>query len=311
VKTFPWLSLSVTGGERLTYYGDTLNTTASAFTGDTLTRTFPFASAEIIGPSFSKIFSWHLGELGKFKHIIEPRITYTYQGDIPERDATAIALFDEVDSQVATNTARVALDNRLLGKPDTETGASREILFFEVARNYGFDPAQPEQTSADGLTTTTQGPLEFLLRANPTAKISLTASATYDTLFRGVASTGFTGSYAFGTGNSLAATWFTNEDPESGVSGSNQVRLSGVLNVPRWNLRFEGQVNYDFQQQLLQQDQIAMTYTSQCYGLRFEFRDFKTGGGEIVSDREIRFSLTLKNVGTFLDLNSRSSTIQP
>ena len=212
---------------------------------------------------------------------------------------------------MATNTARVALDNRLLGKPDTETGVSREILFFEVARNYGFDSARPEQTSADGLTTTTQGPLEMLLRANPTAKISLTASATYDTLFRGVASTGFTGSYAFGAGDSVAATWFTNSNPETGISSSNQVRLSGVLNVPVWNLRFEGQVNYDFQQHLLQQDQIAMTYTSQCYGLRFEFRDFKTGGGQIVSDREIRFSLTLKNVGTFLDLNSRSSTVQP
>jgi LPS-assembly protein len=313
VKTFPWLSLSVTGGERLTYYSDTLNTTQTAFTGDTLTRTFPFASAEIVGPSFSKIFSFHLGELGKFKHIIEPRITYTYQGDIPQRDATAVALFDEVDSQVATNSARVALDNRLLGKPDTETGVAREILFFEVARNYGFDPLQPEQTSADGLTTTTQGPLEFLLRANPTAKISLTASATYDTLFRGIASTGFTGSYAFGPAgsNSLAATWFTSSDPETNTAGSNQMRLSGVLNVPVLNLRFEGQVNYDFQQQLLQLTQIAMTYTSQCYGLRFEFRDFKTGGGEIVSDREIRFSLTLKNVGTFLDLNSRSSTIQP
>ncbi len=311
VKTFPWLSLSVTGGERLTYYGDTLDTTQTAFTGDTLTRTFPFASAEIIGPSFSKIFSFHLGELGKFKHIIEPRITYTYQGDIPPRDATAIALFDEVDSQLATNTARVALDNRLLGKPDTETGVSREILFFEVARNYGFDPAQPQQISADGLTTTTQGPLEFLLRANPTAKISLTASATYDTLFRGIASTGFTGSYAFGAGNSLAATWFTSANPEANVSASNQARVSGVINVPVLNLRFEGQVSYDFQQQLLQLTQIAMTYTSQCYGLRFEFRDFKTGGAPIVSDREIRFSLTLKNVGTFLDLNSRSSTIQP
>jgi LPS-assembly protein len=311
VKTFPWLSLSVTGGERLTYYGDSLNSTGSAFTGDTLTRTFPFASAEIVGPSFSKIFSFHLGELGKFKHIIEPRITYTYQGDIPQRDATAIALFDEVDSQVATNTARVALDNRLLGKPDTETGVSREILFFEVARNYGFDSAQPQQSSADGLTTTTQGPLEMLLRANPTSKISVTVSATYDTLFKSVASTGFTGSYAFGVGNSLAATWFTSASPEANVSSSNQMRLSGVLNVPVLNLRFEGQVNYDFQQQLLQLTQIAMTYTSQCYGLRFEFRDFKTGGGSIVSDREIRFSLTLKNVGTFLDLNSRSSTIQP
>jgi hypothetical protein len=57
-----------------------------------------------------------------------------------------------------------------------------------------------------------------------------------------------------------------------------------------------------------------MTYTSQCYALRLEFRDFQpaTGAaGQVVRDREYRFSLSLKNVGTFLDLNSRSSTIQP
>jgi LPS-assembly protein len=311
VKTFPWLNVSLTGGERLTYYGDTLDTTQTKFTGDSLTRTFPFASAEIVGPSFSKIFSFHLGDLGKFKHIIEPRITYTYQGDLPEKDATAIALFDEVDSQVATNTARIAIDNRLLGKPDTENGVSREILFFEIARNYGFDPLVPLQSSADGLTTTTQGPLEALLRFNPTQKLSVTVSETYNTLFKGVASTGFTGSYQFAGNDSLAATWFTNSDTENNIAASDQVRLSGVINVPAWHLLFEGQINYDFQQHLLQQDQIAMTYNSQCYGLRFEFRDFNSGAGTVVSDREIRFSLTLKNVGTFLDLTSRSSTVLP
>ncbi len=57
-----------------------------------------------------------------------------------------------------------------------------------------------------------------------------------------------------------------------------------------------------------------MTYTSQCYSLRLELRDFQpasSAAAQVVRDREIRFLLSLKNVGTFLDLNSRSSTIQP
>ena len=76
-------------------------------------------------------------------------------------------------------------------------------------------------------------------------------------------------------------------------------------------MRLEGQVNYDFEQQLLQYYQAAMNYNSQCYGLRLEFRESKLGALGLLNDREIRFSLSLKNVGTFLDLNSRSSTIQP
>jgi hypothetical protein len=41
-------------------------------------------------------------------------------------------------------------------------------------------------------------------------------------------------------------------------------------------------------------------------------RKFQSATGVLgVQDTEIRFSLTLKNVGTFLDLTSRSSTSQP
>ncbi len=139
VKTFPWLNLSLSGGERLTWYGDSLNQTQTAFTGNSQTRTFPFGGAEIIGPSFSRIFNWQLGTLGKFKHIIEPRFTYSYQGTLSPEEQARTPLFDEIDPQVGDNSGRVALDNRLLGKPNTENGVAREVLFFELARNYSFD----------------------------------------------------------------------------------------------------------------------------------------------------------------------------
>ncbi len=317
VRTFSWLDLSVSGGERLTWYGDTLNTDHSAFTGNAKTRTFPFASAQIIGPSFSKIFNWNLGDLGKFKHIIEPRFTYTYQGGNLLQDTPEIPIFDDVDAQSAGNVGRIALDNRLLGKPNTEDGVAREILFFEVARNYSLDKTQPLQISADGMAVTTSGPIQSLLRFNPTQKIGLTAMVTYNTLFKGIASTSFTGNYGFGPTNNLGATWFTQYQTERQIAVGNQVRLSGVLALPWWNLRLQGQVSYDVQLKFLQNDQIALDYTSQCYALHLEFRDFRSGTstgvltGQIASDREIRFSLSLKNVGTFLDLNSRSSNVPP
>ncbi|MFL5855417.1 MAG: hypothetical protein ACJ77L_01525, partial [Solirubrobacteraceae bacterium] len=69
----------------------------------------------------------------------------------------------------------------------------------------------------------------------------------------------------------------------------------------------------DLEQSLLQQQRYILTWTSQCYGLRLELRDFRTGPAtQRVSDKEFRFALSLKNVGTFLDLTSRSSTtIEP
>jgi len=310
VRTFPWLSLSVTGGERLTWYGDSLDATQQSFTGQALTRTFPVASSEIVGPSLSRIFDWKVGGFGKFKHIIEPRWTYTYTGDVA--DIQQVPLFDEVDTPRSTNVGRFALDQRILGKPDVENGTAREVLFFELARNFSFDATQPLQVSTqDPRVNTTEGPIEALLRFNPTERISLKVEADYATLFPGISSTGLTGSYAFGTGNSLGATWFTRANPETGRSLSNQVRLNGTLGVPFLHLRLEGQLNYDFEQQLMQQKNLVMNYTAQCFGLRLELRDFRAGAGPGTRDKELRFSLTLKNVGTFLDLNSRSTTIEP
>jgi LPS-assembly protein len=310
VRTVPWLNLSVTGGERLTWYGDSLNAEQTAFTGNSLTRSFPVASAQIVGPSLSKIFAGTLGGY-KIKHIIEPRFTYAYQGIVD--DPQSIPLFDEVDSTArSANSGRVALDNRILAKPNTENGNSREVFLFELARNYSFDTTQPLQVSIDRATTTTAGPLEGLLRFNPTDKISLKIEATYSTLFKGLAQTSLTGNYGWGQGNFVGATWFTTARPETGRSLSNQVRLNAGLGIPSWGLRLDGQVNYDFEQQLLQSETLIVNYLSQCYGLRVELRKFQSATGPLgVQDQEIRFALTLKNVGTFLDLTSRTSQNQP
>jgi LPS-assembly protein len=310
IRTFPWLSLSITGGERLTWYGDTLNAPQTGFTGEALTRTFPVASSQIVGPSFSKIFDWKVGGFGKFKHVIEPRWTYTYLGEID--DINQVPLFDEVDTPRSTNVGRIALDQRILGKPDSENGVAREVLFFELARNYSFDNTQPLQVSVlDRSLNTAEGPIEALLRFNPTERITLKLEADYDTLFSGIASTGLTGNYGFGAGNYLGATWFTRSRPETGEHLSNQVRLNGALNVRFLHVRLEGQLNYDFEQRLMQQQTLVMNYAGQCYGLRLEMRDFRAGTGPRTRDKDIRFSLTLKNVGTFLDLNSRTSTVEP
>jgi LPS-assembly protein len=309
LHSVPWLNVSVTGGERGTWYGDTLNDLQNGFTGDSRTRTFPVASAEIVGPSFSKIFDGTLGGY-KIKHIIEPRWTYTYQGDV--KDPENIPLFDEVDTSAAMNVGRFALDNRILAKPNVENGNAREVLLFEVARNFSFDKTQPLQSSIDTLTTTSQGPVETMLRFNPTDKISLKVEVDYDTLFKGIASTSLTGNYGFGASNYVATTWFTTKQTELDTTQSNQIRLGGGYTIKPWGLRLEGQVNYDFVQQLLQSETLIANYTSQCYGLRVELRKFQSATGVLgVQDQEIRISLTLKNVGTFLDLTSRSSTSQP
>ncbi|MFL6201973.1 MAG: LPS-assembly protein LptD [Thermoanaerobaculia bacterium] len=306
VKSVPWLNLSLTAGERVTWYGDSLNSTGTSFDGEAMTRLIPFGSSEVVGPSFSRIFSGGFG-FDKLKHVVEPRWTYTYLGDIDDR--AEVPLFDEVDNLRSTNQGRIALVNRLLAKPKGE-GSAREVFLFELARRISFDDTQPLQTSQDGLVQSTEGPIEALVRLNPTEKTSLKFEADYDTLFSGLASTELSGELGLGKGNTIGVTWFTRFRPETATTQSNQLRVGGSLGLFK-NIRVESQINYDFEQQLLQQQRWILNFGQQCYGLRLEWRDFRAGVGPRTRDKDFRFSLSLKNVGTFLDLTSRSSSAEP
>ncbi|HEX2551710.1 MAG TPA: LPS assembly protein LptD, partial [Nocardioidaceae bacterium] len=424
IRTFPWLALSVTGGERLTWYGDSLTqaTPQSPLTlgGDPFSRTVPFGSAEIVGPSFSRIFDQGILGLGKMKHVIEPRFTYTYLGDID--DAKRTPLFDDVDAIASTNSGRVALVNRILAKPKPkkkpvtapavtaagaagattpgtaatatagttitgsagttvtpvgtspgiaapppatataaqtaaaataslpaatmgtpastastsdstgvpgagnsvlpvnpvlatipateDEGSAREVFSLELARRISFDNQRPLQTSRNGQVQTTQGPLEASVRFNPSDRTSVRFEADYDTLFKGISSTQLSGDFSFGTGNSLTLTWFTAAIPELKKTTGDQVRVSGSAGIFK-SLRVEGQINYDFENKLLQEQRIVFNWTQQCYGLRLELRDFRSAVGPRTRDKDVRLSLSLKNVGTFLDLSGRSSTVEP
>jgi len=313
IHSFPWLSASLTAGERLTWYGNSLDrTTASHFTGQSLTRVLPTGSAELVGPSFSKIFDWDVGPFGKFKHVIEPRWTYNYQGEFNHPEE--ILQFDEVDptQRLGSSLGRVALDNRLLGKPtDETTGSAREIFLFEIARNYSFNSQQPQQFTNDLKRQSQAGPIETQLRFNPSTTTSLDARASYDTLFSHLDSTSFSGNLTLGK-SSFALTWFTNYQPQLRTTVTDQIRFSTALHFWDQRIGIQAGLAYDLKLRIWQDQRYILTYNGQCYGLNLELRQFQSLDPTVPSglrkDRDIRFSLSLKNVGTFLDLTGRTSS---
>lgn len=309
VRAFPWLSLSATVGDRITWYGDTVDPLTQRFTGKTEQRNLTSASGLIVGPSFSKIFNAKIGSLTKFKHVIEPRITYTYFGDY---DNTAvIPLFDEVDSSFSQNVGRVALVNRVLGKSDDpKDGGAREVFYLEIAQAFSLDDKQPLQISpTDPLRVqTTDGPIEALLRLNPAKGLTAKVDVSYNTLFHQLESRSFTGGIDWKGNNSVDLTWFTRYLAESGETLGDQVRLTTGLNIIPRRLRLEAQVAYDLDRADLQQQRYAFNWTSQCWGLRLEVRDYSVGD---LTNRDYRLSISLKNVGTFLDLTGRTYAADP
>ncbi len=313
LSSLTWLSAKLNLGGRATYYSDTLAldeegaVLQNEFGGEAETRVIPEASLEVIGPVFSRIFEKGAGRYSKLKHIIEPRVTYSFVDEFEEQGR--IFRFDEIDSLTPSNGYVVSLINRLVAKPrNEEEGGAIEIGSFELRQGYSLDDDKPLQgTVADG---SQEGPLAAILRLNPSRRTSIRSDVRYNTFFSNLQSVSFTGEKWFGGDpkktalpgrHKLALTWRTNWNASDGETTSDQVRFFAKLGLIPRRLNFDAEVSYDIEEGEILQQRYFIDWTSQCYGWQLEYRESSFGSD--FEDRDLRFSLTLKNVGTFLDLN--------
>ena len=239
-----------------------------------------------------------MGSFGKFKHIIEPRLSYSRIDEFDDQEF--VPLFDEVDTLINREVFSVSLVNRILAKPADEDSlvGAREILSFEIGQSFSLDD-QPFERSRDGSLLGTQSPISARLRFTPSNRTNLEARTTFSALFDRMSSASLLGGYRFGA-DSVGLTWITSIDPELGTTRSHQARVFTDLTLIKNHLRMQNQINVDFVTGLVQQHRHIFYFTSQCWGVRFEFREFKTATRR---DRDIRLAISLKNIGTFLDLN--------
>ncbi|MFQ5349262.1 MAG: LPS assembly protein LptD [Thermoanaerobaculia bacterium] len=302
LSTLPWLSVSVTGGERVTAYEDSL-TEDGTFGGGSLTRSFPTANARIVGPSFSRVFDKGIGKFAKFKHIFEPQWAYIYVGEFEEQ--SRVPRFDEVDVLRSTQVWGYSLINRVLAKPEDEDkfGGPREILSLAINQGFSLDDTQPLQSSRDGTVTSQEGPIGAELRFNPSRTVSLEARANYSTLFSNLLSTSLSTSFGIGR-HGFGLSWFTRYDAESGEETSDQARLSASIEILPRRLTYGTQVSYDIFLDVVQSSRHALIFNGQCWGFRLEYAELNRFNQ--ANDYDIRLALSLKNVGTFLDLTGGS-----
>ena len=223
-------------------------------------------------------------------------------------DQNLVPRFDEIDVLRSTEVVGYSLVNRVLAKPKDEEkhGGAREILSFELTQVYSLDDESPLQRSRDGMMTSQRSPITSRFRFNPSLNLSIDSQLSYNTLFSDFDSASFSGLLNFGElyQNNVGLTWYTRRDVELGETRTQQVRAyTGIDLVPE-RLRWESQVNYNIVTDLLQQQRHFLIYTGNCYGLRLEFTDFQSTNRR---DTDIRFAVSLKNVGTFLDLTSGES----
>jgi len=320
-----WLSATLNVAARAATYTDSLSEpvpvdpddpdnmqTERVFTGESISQSATSVSANIIGPSFSRVFHKGAGQWGKFKHVIEPRWDYSKSTEVDNGEL--IPRFDQIDTiGAASERATFRFVNRLLAKPEDESSpfGAREIMSLEIAQSFSFNddqpftrftiPADPTDPESEPETLTLQeSPIDVRYRWRPSLWTNLDFSTQYNTLFNKFNKASVSAAKTFGpTGFNL--TYSTNFHPMTGDTLNSQLRVGTLLKFLNQRLSWRAGINYDIEQSLLQQQSHYFDFITQCWGLHLILREYQSLNRE---DRDIRFSMSLKNIGRFLGVNS-------
>ncbi|MFQ5700587.1 MAG: LPS-assembly protein LptD [Acidobacteriota bacterium] len=196
-----------------------------------------------------------------------------------------------------------------------------EIASFDVTQVYSFDHDKPFRNlhvEPDGTTkerTSPAGPIVGTLRYNPTPQASLDLRLSYDTFNDDLDTVSLSTNLRSLKYGYIRASWFLNRDldgrsvrinpfdPNSpltrDVIDTSQVRLLGGTAFLNRKITFDFEGSYDIENRDLQDQRYRFGYNTQCCGIMMEVarRDFDT-----IDEIEYRFTLNLRGVGTFLDL---------
>jgi LPS-assembly protein len=308
LKTPSWFSIRPQISVRETYYSDSLASPGQVTptSGESVQRFYAQGQIEVVGPSFSRIFSRSVGGFSRFKHVIEPRFRYLYTSDANNQEQ--VIRFDTVDSPflpIVRDTVEYSLTQRLIGKETREKGSAREVLSLTLRQTASLSKPLRTATGSSRGGDEKFSPLTATLRFNPYQSITVDANATVGNVTRQLEQSSLSANL-IGSGllaeRNLGFTWFaTYEDPRTGFGESSQFRVSAGSPIIRGRLRADVHVNYDATQRTFIERRYSLGYTGSCYGLTVAYRQFivyDARRGEY-PDGVFYFSFSLKNVGTF------------
>jgi len=296
-----WLSVTPRFGGRGTFYSKRYSEDRTQFENEAIDRTYIAGGVDIVGPSVSRVFNKPWGPYSKFRHLIEPRIEYAYLDGT--EDTSQIPVFDEVDSTILTNRARMVLANRLLAR-SKEGVSARELGTLEFFQEYSFsDPLN----FGDGERTSQWGPLGTLLRLTPTAGTGIDAQWTYDTFWKKLRSSSLAGSVTRPEGW-LRLTWYQSFMPQTGERTSSQIRTILAFRKRDFPLQASVHVAYDLEMAEFQQQQLRLHWEGSCWSISAEYRDLRLG---LYPTRDYRIVIDLKGVGRLPEIKGSLGAFGP
>lgn len=326
-----WLTFTPSFGYRLTYYSGSQLETGSrvpVFAQDPVTRNLATYTLDLRGPNFSKIFDTpNLAYSQKWKHAIEPQITYQYIQDVEE--IARVLRVDEVDNVFGLNVVTYGITNLLYAKrpvqeePDYKPDQYQyynpkpleepvfspwELISWRISQTYSLQSDTFNKEVFPGLKPLS--PILSELRINPKENYNIDFGLDYDVYAHQIT--------AVSVGSTLRDTdkWYanvaytyTNSVDAEGIprprADSHQIRTNGGFGLLKNRWVFSGEIDYDFIESKLFRNSLGVLYNDDCFTIGGEWRHWSVGspGSERI-ENQITFYLSLPNIGSVLDFRS-------
>jgi LPS-assembly protein len=311
----PWLGLTTSAAFRTTRYGASLDPTGALSEQPILRNTGEF-TIDLRPPSLERFFgptSSGNGEPRRFKHTIEPNITYRYVTGV--NDFGRFIRFDSDATLTDTSEVEYGFTQRLYIKSGEDQPV--ELLSWRIAQKHYFDPTfggaivNGQRNVFQALNDIT--PFAFALgprnwspivsdfKVTPGGKYDAEQILEYDPELRKITAIGtLVKIKPYREFFATVAHYRLQADPILQPL-SNQVRaLLGYGALNRKGFNATAGVSYDITNQALQSQLVQVAYNGGCCGIAVEYR--RIALGQVRTENQFRVAFIIANIGTFGNL---------
>lgn len=323
-----WLTMTPTYGYRTTHWSKQRDDTA--IIDDPLTRRYSELTLDLRGPNFGRIFDTPgMGYSKKWKHAIEPQVTYRYRQDIANQN-NVIGVDSDVDFVEGTRSVTYSITNLLYAKrpvkeereydsdeyhyydpeplvPPVES--AWEFVSWKIAQTYQFES---DSFNPDNPNLRAFSPINSVIRVNPSQHYNVQFSTDYDINFHQLT--------RLQVGSTLrdVGRWYSNvsyvySNPTAGFRVrpgqppprvGNSLQTNGGVGIWKNRLALNGEIGYDFTANGLLGGGFGVTWNDDCFSVGVQYRHFneifRTDGKE----NQITFSISLPNIGNLVSFQS-------
>ncbi|HWY45263.1 MAG TPA: LPS assembly protein LptD [Candidatus Sulfotelmatobacter sp.] len=311
-----WLGVTATGAFRATRYGASLDS-AGNLNEQPVTRNDGEFTLEIRPPALERFFDRTSLKKDKprhrYKHTIEPEITFRYVGGIDNFER--FIRFDSDATLSNTTEVEYGITQRLFLKSGDDQ--PQELVSWRIVQKHYFDPTfggaivNGERNVLQALNSITPfafalgprnwSPIVSDIKITPGERYDAEQILEYDPQLQKITTIGTLVKIKPYSEFFATVAHFRLQDDPALQPLSNQVRaLFGYGSLNRKGFNATAGISYDITNSVLQNQIAQINYNGACCGLAFEYRRINLG--QVRTENQFRVAFIIANLGTFGNL---------